>query len=96
MSVHSGLPALRNSELSALPLSGDWRWQMAGLCRDHPAEMFFPESEGRHGLRRREEQAKRICRGCPVITECREHALQTPEVYGIWGAMTACERARLE
>lgn len=97
MSVRRGLPALGNSGSSALPrpLFDEWRWQMGGRCRDYPAEMFFPESEGRNGLRRREEQAKEICRGCPVLTACREHALRTPEVYGIWGAMTACERARL-
>jgi WhiB family redox-sensing transcriptional regulator len=28
-----------------------------------------------------------------VIAECREHAMRTPETYGIWGATTPRERA---
>jgi hypothetical protein len=43
--------------------------------------------------RAQEERAKRICRDCPVIAECREHAVRTPETYGIWGATTPRERA---
>lgn len=26
------------------------------------------------------------------MLRCREHAMETPEVYGIWGATTAAER----
>nr|WP_226863214.1 WhiB family transcriptional regulator [Mycolicibacterium baixiangningiae] len=69
---------------------------MRGRCRDYPAELFFPESGGRDGLRSREERAKDICQECPVILSCREHALHTPEMYGVWGAMTARERANLQ
>jgi WhiB family redox-sensing transcriptional regulator len=29
-----------------------------------------------------------------VLAQCRTHALKTPEAYGVWGAMTAAERAR--
>jgi len=29
-----------------------------------------------------------------LLAQCREHALRTPEAHGIWGAMTAQERAR--
>jgi len=54
----------------------------------------IPEDSGRYGLRGREEQAKRICRECPVLAECRRHALAMPETHGIWGAMTPSERAR--
>jgi WhiB family redox-sensing transcriptional regulator len=56
-------------------------------------EVFFPEDDSRRHRRRKEERAKRICRDCPVISECREHALRTPETYGIWAAMTPRERA---
>jgi WhiB family redox-sensing transcriptional regulator len=67
---------------------------MQGRCRDHPAELFFPEEESRRHRRAREDSAKRICQDCPVIAECRRHALNIPEAYGVWGAMTAAERAR--
>ena len=71
-------------------------WQLHGSCQEFPAELFFPEEEKRKRIRReREEQAKRICRDCPVLATCREHALTTPERYGVWGAMTTRERLRL-
>jgi WhiB family transcriptional regulator, redox-sensing transcriptional regulator len=69
-----------------------WSWQLRGSCLAYPAELFFPEEEGRRTRRQREEQAKRICLQCPVLTACREHALKTPERYGIWGATTPRER----
>ncbi|WP_353360390.1 WhiB family transcriptional regulator [Mycobacterium sp.] len=72
----------------------EWEWQRYGRCRGIPSEIFFPEDDGRDGCRRREAQAKRICQDCPVVTACREHALRTPERYGVWGAMSARERAR--
>jgi WhiB family transcriptional regulator, redox-sensing transcriptional regulator len=76
------------------PIIDDWTWQLRGSCHKVAPEIFFPEDSGRHGLRGREEQAKRICRECPVLKQCREHALAMPETHGIWGAMTPMERAR--
>ena len=73
-----------------------WSWQLRGSCQEFSAELFFPEEEPRRRIRReREEQAKRICRDCPVLATCREHALTTPERYGVWGAMTTQERLRV-
>lgn len=76
------------------PILDDWTWQLRGSCHQVAPEVFFPEDSGRYGLRGREEQAKRICRECPVLAECRSHALAMPETHGIWGAMTPSERAR--
>jgi WhiB family transcriptional regulator, redox-sensing transcriptional regulator len=67
-------------------------WQSRAKCRDHATEVFFPDRAGRTSLRQREEVAKRICRECPVLAFCREHALRLPEDHGVWGAMTAAER----
>ena len=78
------------------PATADaWDWQLRGSCLGQPLEMFFPDDDARSSRRRREEAAKRMCRQCPVLAECRDHALRTPEHYGIWGAMTAGERARV-
>ncbi|KMO77832.1 WhiB family transcriptional regulator [Mycolicibacterium obuense] len=82
---------------AALPIDppdGDeyWSWQFQGRCLDFPSDLFFPESERRSERRRREEEAKRICRTCPVLMRCREHALSVPERYGVWGATTPRER----
>jgi WhiB family redox-sensing transcriptional regulator len=76
------------------PLAEDWDWQVLGRCRELEPDVFFPEEAGRVGLRAREEAAKRICRGCPVLNECRNHALAMRETHGVWGAMSAAERAR--
>lgn len=38
--------------------------------------------------------AKRICRGCPVRSECLDHALVT-HAEGIWGGTSALERRRM-
>ena len=33
-----------------------------------------------------------MCATCPVIINCREHALATHEPYGVWGGLTEEER----
>jgi WhiB family transcriptional regulator, redox-sensing transcriptional regulator len=77
------------------PLLEDWNWQFDGSCRRLPPEVFFPEDSGRTGLRAREERAKQVCRACPVLVQCREHALSVRETHGVWGAMSARDRAKL-
>lgn len=55
--------------------------------------MFFaPSKEPTAARLTREQAAKQVCAGCPVLTECREHALLQPEPYGVWGGLTAAER----
>jgi WhiB family redox-sensing transcriptional regulator len=76
------------------PVEAAWHWQLGGNCLGYPLDVFFPEDGLKSSLRGREEAAKRICRGCPVLPQCREHALETPEQHGVWGAMTPRERAR--
>jgi WhiB family redox-sensing transcriptional regulator len=78
-----------------LRIEDELTWQSRANCRDHATEVFFPDRDGRTGLRQREEAAKRICRECPVLSVCREHALRLPECHGVWGAMTAAERYKV-
>jgi WhiB family redox-sensing transcriptional regulator len=33
-----------------------------------------------------------VCASCPVIQQCREHALAVQEPYGIWGGLSEDER----
>lgn len=40
-----------------------------------------------------ERKTKAICRACPVIAECRRHALDIDERHGVWGGLTTAERA---
>jgi WhiB family redox-sensing transcriptional regulator len=39
--------------------------------------------------------AKAICRQCPAITACLDHALRVREPYGVWGGPSEDERAEL-
>jgi WhiB family redox-sensing transcriptional regulator len=75
------------------PRMEEWAWQQEGSCRDVPVSVFFPEGMRGQNLRSIEEKAKLICHGCPVMTRCRRHAMETPEFYGIWGATIPRERA---
>jgi WhiB family redox-sensing transcriptional regulator len=72
-------------------LGGPWHSEAA--CRSDEAGLFFaPSKEPTAARLAREEAAKQVCARCPVMLECREHALLQPEPYGVWGGMTAAER----
>lgn len=75
------------------PLMDKWDWQYEGVCRDMDTEMFFhPEGERGAARRQRAARAKAVCASCPVLQQCRQHALDSREPYGIWGGMTEEER----
>jgi WhiB family redox-sensing transcriptional regulator len=63
----------------------DWRDRAA--CKGEDTGLFFDETEA--GI----ERAKRACDGCPALIPCREYALTRPERYGVFGGMSADERA---
>ncbi|MEW2632389.1 WhiB family transcriptional regulator [Streptomyces sp. NPDC048389] len=68
-------------------------WHAEAVCRRDEAGLFFaPSKEPTAERLAREEAAKRVCARCPVMVECREHALLQPEPYGVWGGLTAAER----
>jgi len=71
----------------------DAPWHTEAVCRRDEAGLFFaPSKEPTAARLSREEAAKRVCARCPVMVECREHALLLPEPYGVWGGLTAAER----
>nr|WP_088818816.1 WhiB family transcriptional regulator [Kytococcus aerolatus] len=75
------------------PVADHWEWQFEGVCRTTDPEHFFhPEGERGAPRRKREERAKAVCNRCPVIEQCREHALTVKEPYGVWGGMSEEER----
>lgn len=75
------------------PVADTWDWQRLGACRGKDSAMFFhPASERGRARTERAERAKRICRRCPVIVQCRHHALTVQEPYGIWGGLDEGER----
>lgn len=83
------------AEISRLPgpIADLWEWQHRGACRDADPTLFFhPEGERGPARRARATAARTVCMSCPVIQECRSHALQVREPYGIWGGLTEEER----
>ncbi len=77
------------------PGPADWDWQHRGSCRGTGTALFFsPDGERASARVHRERAAQQLCEQCPVITNCREHALTAGEPYGIWGGMTEADRTR--
>jgi WhiB family redox-sensing transcriptional regulator len=52
-------------------------------------DLFFPE-RGQSCT-----EAKAICAGCPVRTECLDFAIVSCEQFGIWGGTSERERRRI-
>ena len=78
------------------PNSDVWEWQLKGACRGMDSAYFFhPEGERGPARASREARAKAVCERCPVIEECRRHALAVQEPYGIWGGLSESERDHL-
>ena len=65
-------------------------WQERALCAQTDPEAFFPEKGGST------REAKRICQGCEVRSECLEYALAHDERFGIWGGLSERERRKLK
>jgi WhiB family transcriptional regulator, redox-sensing transcriptional regulator len=78
------------------PLLDTWQWQHLGACKDLPSEFFF-HPDGERGARRRnrEIRAKAVCSTCPVLQQCRKHALSIQEPYGIWGGLSEDDRLEI-
>lgn len=64
----------------------DPSWRDRALCRGLDARLFFPERG------ESVQEAKRVCRACPVAVECRNYAIDGCEQVGIWGGTTPRER----
>ena len=67
-------------------------WSERAACRGR-TDLFFPPPGERPGSRqRREQEARSICRACPVLKACRAEARKQRE-YGFWGGESEEERA---
>jgi WhiB family redox-sensing transcriptional regulator len=83
------------AEISRLPgpNADSWEWQLEGSCRTADPRLFFhPEGERGPARRDRDAAAKTVCAACPVLEQCRRHALAVKEPYGVWGGMTEDDR----
>ena len=73
-------------------VGGNWRQRAACLTED--PELFFPIGSTGPAIRQAEE-ARTICRRCPVVAECLTWALDAGVEHGVWGAQTEDERRAL-
>jgi len=69
---------------------GELSWQERALCAQTDPEAFFPEKGGST------REAKKVCVGCDVRSECLEYALAHDERFGIWGGLSERERRKLK
>ncbi|MGW4549713.1 WhiB family transcriptional regulator [Streptomyces violaceorubidus] len=71
----------------------DWREHAA--CRTEDPDLFFPiGTTGPAALQT--EQAKAVCRTCPVPEQCLRWALDTGQTIGVWGGTSELERRALK
>jgi WhiB family redox-sensing transcriptional regulator len=71
----------------------DWRDRAA--CLDADPELFFPIGNTGPAIAQIEE-AKAVCRTCPVIDTCLKWALETGQDAGVWGGLSEDERRALK
>jgi WhiB family redox-sensing transcriptional regulator len=80
------------AETGLFPLESELVWQREAACRGLGVEesraIFFP-SRGESI-----DEAKAICRHCPVTQECLDFALAN-RCIGVWGGTTERQRRRL-
>jgi WhiB family redox-sensing transcriptional regulator len=73
----------------------DMGWRHQAACRTEEPELFFPIGTSESALDQLAE-AKSVCRGCPVVSECLAWALETGQNSGVWGGMSEDERRQLQ
>lgn len=69
-------------------------WQDSAGCLKEDPELFFPKGDSGPWLLKI-EQAKAVCRACPVVEACGQWADDNRVEYGIFGGLTEQERAAI-
>lgn len=80
-------PHTRHASTPATPAPN---WEDAA-CRQEDPDLFFPVGVIGSALLQT-EQAKQVCRRCPVRETCLEWALSTGQHTGVWGGLSEMER----
>jgi WhiB family redox-sensing transcriptional regulator len=61
-------------------------WMADAACRDADPAIFFVDHGGSAA------EARTICAGCPVQSQCLDYALAANERHGIWSGTTEKQR----
>lgn len=64
------------------------QWRENAACGSSDADDLFADSA-------RQRQAKAVCAGCLVRTECLAEALDERIEFGVWGGLTERDRRAL-
>ncbi|MFF1443258.1 WhiB family transcriptional regulator [Streptomyces sp. NPDC058295] len=70
-------------------------WREHAECRNEDPDLFFPIGTSGPALLQT-EQAKAVCRRCPVLEQCLEWAMETDQTLGVWGGTSENERRALK
>ncbi|MFH9425463.1 WhiB family transcriptional regulator [Streptomyces sp. NPDC017529] len=76
-----------------LPVNANWREH--AVCKEEDPDLFFPIGNTGPALLQIEE-AKAVCRRCPVMEICGLWALESSEKHGVWGGMSEDDRRRIK
>lgn len=68
---------------------------MQAACRDEDPDLFFLIGSTGPALVQTDE-AKEVCRGCPVREQCLEWAMENGQDSGVWGGLGEAERRALK
>jgi hypothetical protein len=80
--------------MTNLCLCSSTDWRSAAACREEDPELFFPTGSDGPALTQ-VEQAKAVCRRCPVVNACLQFALDEGITAGVFGGLTEHERVSL-
>ncbi|MEU1558698.1 WhiB family transcriptional regulator [Streptomyces scabiei] len=72
------------------PVSTDAPIRPRPACVEEDPELFFPIGDTGPALLQIEE-AKAVCRRCPLIESCLQGALERGEATGVWGGLSEKE-----
>ncbi|AJC56053.1 WhiB family transcriptional regulator [Streptomyces sp. 769] len=70
-------------------------WRHRAVCREEDPELFFPIGNTGPALLQIEE-AKAVCRRCPVMEQCLQWALESGQDSGVWGGLSEDERRAMK
>ncbi|MGW3148857.1 WhiB family transcriptional regulator [Streptomyces sp. NPDC001177] len=66
-------------------------WRHSAVCREEDPELFFPIGDAGPAFLQIED-AKAVCRRCPVIEQCLQWALESRQEFVVWGGPRGLER----